>query len=105
MDDPQAVVGGQGGEGAVVGQVAAVVHGDDGPGAGADELGSPGGIEAQGGVVDVAQHGFGAHGPDGLHVGQVGEGGDDDLVPWTDPGDDHPEVEGGVAGAHGHGPS
>src|SRR5207302_329170 len=99
VDDPQLVGRGQLVEAVVVAQVAAVVHGDDRPGALGHQLGRPGRVDAQGLVVDVAQHGPAAGDDDGLDVGQVGERRDDDLVALAYAGHEHAHVEGGEAGA------
>jgi hypothetical protein len=102
---PQVVGGGQARNGGVVGQMGPVVHGQDGPCSGADELGHPRRIQAQAGIQDVAQDGPGSDGAYGLDVGQVGEGRHDDLVAVANSGGDETQVERGVARAHGQRPS
>src|SRR5439155_5383404 len=98
VHDAQAPLVGQGGGGVVVAEVGPVVHEDDRPGGRPDQLGGPVDVDAQGHGVDVAEHRLGPGGHDRLDVGQMGEGGDDDLRPGAGASDQHGQVEGGVAG-------
>ena len=94
FDQGQAMFGGEAAQRRHVAGVAAVVHGDDGPGARGDGRGDPGGVEVQGVRLDVHQDGAGADVLDHRDGRHEGERGGDHLVAGADAQDRQGRVQG-----------
>ena len=83
FDDRDAVLGGNGVDGVVVGTLAVEADGDDGFGSGGDGGFQLCRVEVAGARVNVYVHGFGAEQDHGFCGGNVSKAGGDDFIAWA----------------------